>query len=303
MNRLANAFSTALPSADIASIRDSPRPSSPFEPASRQSERRWDSPAELYDDPRSPYDQPSASSSRNVSQPDRPGLARRATDEGLSRGLGLLRAGGGHERAGSRSRSRTPRRDRSVRTNLLGHRPKAWASAGLGGAKLTGLAKGPDGRYAVGGGHSLKIIQLNLDHRKDVATNATVIGRGDGGASVSEVVNLWKPSWGPQKGVTDLDWGSAAFSNKIVTASPMKPGKREGRKSDFKPRKKRRLDTFAFWRAKNVSSKPKKPTTKPEASVKDTIAKLKKLGLEPVWPIKARVNMDFESKVCLLCNC
>jgi hypothetical protein len=50
----------------------------------------------------------------------------------------------------------------------------------------------------------LKIVQVT----QDVPDNARVLGRGAGG-SVCEVVNLWKSSWGPSKGVNDLDWGVA----------------------------------------------------------------------------------------------
>lgn len=35
----------------------------------------------------------------------------------------------------------------------------------------------------------------------------TPFGRGPGGVGISEVVNLWRPSWSPNKGVNDVDWG------------------------------------------------------------------------------------------------
>lgn len=67
-----------------------------------------------------------------------------------------------------------------------------------------------------------------------------VLGKGNGGVTVSEVVNLWKGSWAVGKSVTDVDWGvggklvtisivigvvmlnenGLAMENKIVTASP-----------------------------------------------------------------------------------
>lgn len=38
------------------------------------------------------------------------------------------------------------------------------------------------------------------------------LARGPGGASISEVANLWKGSWAVSKGVNDVDWGTGGES-------------------------------------------------------------------------------------------
>lgn len=43
----------------------------------------------------------------------------------------------------------------------------------------------------------------------------TTIGKGQGGATISEVVNFWKGSWAIGKGVNDLDWGSGSKSSSV----------------------------------------------------------------------------------------
>lgn len=37
----------------------------------------------------------------------------------------------------------------------------------------------------------------------------TLLAKGRGGATISEVVNLWKSNWPVGKGVNDVDWGVA----------------------------------------------------------------------------------------------
>lgn len=34
-----------------------------------------------------------------------------------------------------------------------------------------------------------------------------MLGKGQGGVRVEEVVSLWKGNWAVSKGVIDLDWG------------------------------------------------------------------------------------------------
>lgn len=44
----------------------------------------------------------------------------------------------------------------------------------------------------------------------------TLLARGQGGAAISEVVNLWKGNWPVGKGVNDVDWGVAGGSPSYV---------------------------------------------------------------------------------------
>lgn len=51
-------------------------------------------------------------------------------------------------------------------------------------------------------GSSTPIIQEDPKER-------TLLARGQGGATISEVVNLWKSNWPVGKGVNDVNWGVA----------------------------------------------------------------------------------------------
>lgn len=43
----------------------------------------------------------------------------------------------------------------------------------------------------------------------------TLLAKGRGGATISEVVNLWKSNWPVGKGVNDVDWGVAGKSRTL----------------------------------------------------------------------------------------
>ncbi|WWC73599.1 uncharacterized protein I206_107571 [Kwoniella pini CBS 10737] len=254
MNRLTNAFSSAIPSSgsDASSIhlreRDSPRVSSPLDPsfnvqAHPQQQRSSQSHSQdrrhvqnlIYDDPRTIYYPASSSKSGDrgflttlgllnagLSRPGRPGFLRHMTDEGSGKSTPRVR-----------SESRSRERDRGVRVNLMN-------TAGLGGkrgwgmnsassnTRLNAMAQGPEGRYAIGGGQYLRVMKIHDPNSgsttpifaSDETKDRSTLAKGIGGVTISEVVNLWKPNWAVGKGVNDIDWGVGAFESKIVTATP-----------------------------------------------------------------------------------
>ncbi|WWD20381.1 hypothetical protein CI109_104857 [Kwoniella shandongensis] len=255
MNRLTNAFSSAIPSSgsDASSVhaRDSPRVSSPLEPSfsssthlpTRQTtniDRRIITQNLIYDDPRSIY-HPTASSSsvgtgggssgfsesRLLSSLSRPGLLRHRTDDGTG-------GRGGSQAPTPRVRSQSRERDKGVRVNLMAAANntsrRGWGmNSATGTTRLNGMAQGPDGKYAIGGGQYLRVFQVYdpssgsatpIFSQDETSRDRTTIARGSGGVTISEVVNLWKGSWPVGKGVNDLDWGIGAFENKVVTATP-----------------------------------------------------------------------------------
>ncbi|WRT69791.1 uncharacterized protein IL334_006782 [Kwoniella shivajii] len=260
MNRLTNAFSSAIPSSgsDASSInlrerdKESPRVSSPLDPSfsltsnphrSSHSERdrRHIVQNLIYDDPRSIYhlsssfSNPSSSGfasnlgllSAGISRPGRPGLLRHMTDDGSGR------YGSQVSTPRVRSDSRSRERDRGVRVNLmstgaLGGKRGWGMNSATGNTRLNAMAQGIEGKYAIGGGQYLRVMKIQdpssgsttpifaSDETKDRHT----LAKGNGGVTISEVVNLWKPSWPVGKGVNDIDWGMGAFENRIATATP-----------------------------------------------------------------------------------
>jgi len=96
------------------------------------------------------------------------------------------------------------------------------------------MAKGPDDKYAVGGGMgesavslrgpadqvALKVVQITRPASGDAtpvpeevsgrrkAQREQALGKGPGGIGVTEVVNLWRGSMAVGKGVNDISWGT-----------------------------------------------------------------------------------------------
>lgn len=58
----------------------------------------------------------------------------------------------------------------------------------------------------------LRVLQLtNPDDSLDSPKiKSTPLCRGPGGSTITEVINLWRGSWGISKGVNDVDWGVAS---------------------------------------------------------------------------------------------
>lgn len=166
MNRLASAFSYVKPCACVSQpsthpsnapslgshTTDPPRPSpleSTFSVRSDGEERRRRSVsphAALYDDPRQVYFPDGSWGRAALTLPRRPGLLRQQTDEGLSRS------------ATPRPRSRDTSdngANKAVKVNLLAERGQSSRGWGMnhipGSSRITAMAAGPDGRYAVGG--------------------------------------------------------------------------------------------------------------------------------------------------------
>ncbi|KAK8849751.1 hypothetical protein IAR55_005086 [Kwoniella newhampshirensis] len=252
MNRLTNAFSSAIPSSgsDASSVhaRDSSRVSSPLEPSFSSSsqipprhttniDRRIITQNIVYDDPRSIYHPSPAegaggsgfSESRllsSLTRQGRPGFLRHLTDDGTGRS--------GSQVPTPRVRSGSRERDKGVRVNLMAAASsssrRGWRmNSATGTTRLNGMAQGADGKYAVGGGQYLRVFQIHYPasgsatpvfSQDDTSRDRTTIARGSGGVTISEVVNLWKGSWPVGKGVNDLDWGVGTFENKVVTATP-----------------------------------------------------------------------------------
>ncbi|WWC65935.1 uncharacterized protein I303_108557 [Kwoniella dejecticola CBS 10117] len=253
MNRLTNAFSSAIPSSgsDASSIhlreRDSPRVSSPLDPSfnlqphahphrpSQTQEQRRHLQNLIYDDPRTIYHpSPSPSSSdrgfmsnlglltAGINRPGRPGILRHMTDDGSGRSTPRVR-----------SESRSRERDRAVRVNLMSTGAqggkRGWGmNSASGNTRLNAMAQGPEGRYAIGGGQYLRVMKIHDPNSgsttpifaSDETKDRSTLAKGSGGVTISEVVNLWKPNWPVGKGVNDIDWGVGAFDSKIVTATP-----------------------------------------------------------------------------------
>lgn len=245
MNRFTTALAAAIPSADAstssvhlrepaARVVDSPydystHPSSNPDRLAR--ERDVHAAVDIYDDPRSvrdPADERYASFfSRG--KPRRPGLQRHGTDWDVTRTNSpapTLRA----DEEGSRER----RKDASLRVNLLSHSGvrRVWGASPSGAGRLTAMAQGPEGQYAIGGSQYLRVLKIDEDSRGGAgdytphlnpyndSKSGTQLVRGQGGATVFETVNFWRSSWSVGKGVTDIDWGVGAFEHKIVTSSP-----------------------------------------------------------------------------------
>ncbi|OCF77880.1 hypothetical protein I204_01883 [Kwoniella mangroviensis CBS 8886] len=258
MNRLTNAFSSAIPSSgsDGSSIHlrdrtgDSPRVSSPLDPSFNipshphrpsHSERRHIVQNLIYDDPRTIYHPISSSPNARgnftnnlglltagIGRPGRPGLLRHLTDDESGR---LSGSQAPTPRVRSQSRSRD--RDRGVRVNLMStaslNGKRGWGmNSATKTTRLNAMAQGPDGTYAIGGGQYLRVMKIHdpssgsttpifaSDETKDRHT----LAKGNGGVTISEIVNLWKPNWPVGKGVNDVDWGVGAFDTKIATATP-----------------------------------------------------------------------------------
>jgi hypothetical protein len=93
------------------------------------------------------------------------------------------------------------------------------------------MAKGPDDKYAVGGGmgestltddlltiSALKVVQITPptsgdatpvpDDGRRKSQRDQALGKGPGGVGVTEVVNLWRGSMAVGKGVNDVSWGT-----------------------------------------------------------------------------------------------
>jgi len=103
-----------------------------------------------------------------------------------------------------------------------------------GAGRLGAMAKGPDDKYAVGGGMgesavslrgpadqvALKVVQITRPASGDAtpvpeevsgrrkAQREQALGKGPGGIGVTEVVNLWRGSMAVGKGVNDISWGT-----------------------------------------------------------------------------------------------
>ena len=129
---------------------DPPRPSpleSTFSIRSDGEQRRGRSVsphAALYDDPRQIYFPDGSWGRAALVLPRRPNLLRQHTDEGLSRS------------ATPRPRSRDPEpASKAVKVNLLaerGQNSRGWGMNHIpGSSRITAMAAGPDGLYAVGG--------------------------------------------------------------------------------------------------------------------------------------------------------
>ncbi|OXG16009.1 vacuolar protein [Cryptococcus neoformans Tu259-1] len=105
---------------------------------------------------------------------------------------------------------------------------RGWGmSSATGTTRMNRMADGPDGMYAVGGGQYLRVFQVSdpcsgssTPMIQEDPRERTLLARGQGGAAISEVVNLWKSNWPVGKGVNDVDWGVAAWDHKLVTATP-----------------------------------------------------------------------------------
>ncbi|TYJ57984.1 hypothetical protein B9479_001342 [Cryptococcus floricola] len=253
MNRITNAFSAAIPSAnsETSSIhhKESPHISSPLEPpfpthlsVRTPNERRFNAPPSVvYDDPRSIYYPPLAPlpsyAPPSLTRPSRPTLLRHLTDEGLYSQPPSYRSASSSQTPTPRARSESRERsDRGVRVNLMAAAAgntarKGWGmSSATGTTRMNRMAEGPNGRYAVGGGQYLRVFHIDdpssgsstpvVQEYPSSHSDRNVIARGPGGATISEVVNLWKSSWPVGKGVNDLDWGVAAWDHRLVTATP-----------------------------------------------------------------------------------
>ncbi|KLT45836.1 WD40 repeat-like protein [Cutaneotrichosporon oleaginosum] len=117
--------------------------------------------------------------------------------------------------------------DRSLRVNLMAasvqtQRRNRNSAGPAATGRLNAMAKGPKGRYVVGGSQYLRVLEMTNPAAEGTASpkSRSPFGRGPGGVGISEVVNLWRPSWSPNKGVNDVDWGCGNFENKIMTATP-----------------------------------------------------------------------------------
>ncbi|GMK56594.1 hypothetical protein CspeluHIS016_0304340 [Cutaneotrichosporon spelunceum] len=117
--------------------------------------------------------------------------------------------------------------DRSLRVNLMAacvqpNRRNRSSAGPTATGRLNAMAKGPKGQYVVGGSQYLRVLEITKPSEVDDGSPKprTQFARGPGGVGICEVVNLWRPSWGPNKGVNDVDWGCGNFENKIVTATP-----------------------------------------------------------------------------------
>ncbi|BEI90469.1 uncharacterized protein CcaverHIS019_0305390 [Cutaneotrichosporon cavernicola] len=117
--------------------------------------------------------------------------------------------------------------DRSLRVNLMAAcvqppRRNRNSAAPAATGRLNAMAKGPKGQYVVGGSQYLRVLEITNPSQDDegLPKSRTPFARGPGGVGISEVVNFWRPSWSPNKGVNDVDWGCGNFENKIVTATP-----------------------------------------------------------------------------------
>ncbi|KAL7425251.1 SEA (Seh1-associated) complex subunit [Cryptotrichosporon argae] len=99
-----------------------------------------------------------------------------------------------------------------------GRQARADLSKGKGGLRVGAMAKGPGGRWAVGGGQYLRIIHVSGPDGI-VPAPAMPIAHGSGGVVVSEVVNLWKGSWSAGKSINDVDWAAGGYDHKVLTAS------------------------------------------------------------------------------------
>ncbi|WVN90903.1 uncharacterized protein L203_106148 [Cryptococcus depauperatus CBS 7841] len=248
MNRITNAFSAAIPStsgSDAFSIhRDSLHISFPFDPPLTVKTHSTDAKKSkiVYDDPRSIYYPPlspatsttpeaertsagSASvpplTTTNASHPSRPAFLRHRTEDGLRfPGPSALRT---HDESRDR--------DQSVRVNLMAigvtsAKRGGWGmNSATGTTRLNRMADGPEGKYAVGGGQYLRILQIvdpdsvSVASGKEEIKNKT-LAKGPGGVAIVEVINLWKKNWPVGKGVNDVGWGVGSWDRKVVTATP-----------------------------------------------------------------------------------
>lgn len=182
MNRLTHAFSPAIPSAssDASSTfvsHGSPRASSPIEtPGFAPSKKSLSTQSQMNDEIHSTRS-PVASF---------PGSLPRRMDE---------------------ASPRKPRTSKSVKVNLMASAAqgkRGWGMSNVvSGSRLTAMAQGPDGKFAVGGGQYLRVLQIDPPSSGD----STSISREPDRTGISEVVNLWRGPWAVGKGVNDLDWG------------------------------------------------------------------------------------------------
>lgn len=192
---------------------------------------------QIYDDPRLTHhgttpDIRSSVSTRYEGRRDssaRPGLLRHVSEGGRS---GNVTPKGVRDTSLSRSRERE--KDKGVR---------AYLGSAKRRERLGAMCKGPEERYAVGGPQCklnfrdsaglTNCVDLKIIHVARGTSTGTspapsqqsgrtssprgrgqgqTLGRGAGGATITEVANLWKGSWAVSKGVNDVDWGSGGKS-------------------------------------------------------------------------------------------
>ncbi|ORX37616.1 WD40-repeat-containing domain protein [Kockovaella imperatae] len=201
MNRLTNAFASATgiphPPEVLPSSSSTP-PQSTRRDSSRHSRVELNY-AQIYDDPR-----------RTIFYAAETSQSSASSFNGNSRSSSLPRSIGRRERHPTIwEADRSPRlKVRYTFGGSKGEGKRGWGVSTIpGSSRINCMAKGPNGRYAIGGGQYLRIIQVksSKDHSPE---------------RMDEVVNLWKPSYLVDKSISDLDWGAHDLSSKIFSAAP-----------------------------------------------------------------------------------